>query len=71
MCTKEIGYFFNHQKNVIDINSHDDILGEGMNLVTPPAIGQLVQLHFYKDGFSIEWPKKFDMPLNKENKSNH
>ena len=25
---------------------------------------------FFKDGFGIKWPTKFDMPLNKETKPN-
>ena len=35
-----------------------------------PAIGKIVlQLFFYKDGFGFKYPKRVDMPLNKETKS--
>ena len=42
------------------------------SLITPPpAQGEIVALLFiYKDGFGIEYPMKFDMPLNKEIKPN-
>ncbi len=42
-------------------------LGKGMNSLIPPAMGYIaLLLSFYRDGFSIEYSKKVDMPLNKK-----
>ena len=46
------------------------LLERGMNTFITPAMGYLVpQLFFYKEGFGIKYPRKVDMPLNKQTKS--
>ena len=41
-----------------------------MNPLIPPATGEISSLlSFYKDGFGIKLPMKFDMPLNQLNQT--
>ena len=49
-------------------------LGKDMNIfISPPtlAIGQIVPLLFFKDGFGIEYHAKVDMPLDQRNQTKH
>ena len=40
-----------------------------MSPLIPSAVDLIVALlFFYKDGFSIKWPMKVDIPLNKKSK---
>ena len=46
--------------------------GKDMNSLISLVIGLIVPLlSFYKDDFSIKWPTKADIPLNKKTKQSY
>ena len=67
-CDFVLGEFVFHW--IYFVHFRLDIFQKAMKSLSFPAMGWIVPLLFYKDGFSIKCPTKINTSFNKETKPN-